>query len=68
MHLVSLESQRVRVAGREFRFAEGETLHTENSYKFTVDGFARLAAEAGWGLQRAWTSAQPAFAIVLLRA
>jgi dimethylhistidine N-methyltransferase len=67
MHLVSLKDQRVRVAGREFRFAAGETLHTENSYKFTVEGFAGLAGEAGWRLQRAWISAQPAFAVVLLR-
>jgi uncharacterized SAM-dependent methyltransferase len=56
------------VAGRGFDFAAGETLHTENSYKFTVEGFARLAAEAGWRLEREWASAHPAFAVVLLRA
>jgi dimethylhistidine N-methyltransferase len=68
MHLISLKPQVVRVAGREFRFEAGETLHTENSYKFTVEGFARLAAGAGWRLQREWVSAHPAFAIVLLAA
>jgi dimethylhistidine N-methyltransferase len=67
MHLESLRAQTVRVAGRSFEFAAGETLHTENSCKFTVEGFAALAGEAGWTLGRAWTSAQPAFAIVLLR-
>ena len=46
--------------------AAGETIHTENSYKFTVDGFARLAAAAGWRLARSWVSPEPAFAIVLL--
>jgi uncharacterized SAM-dependent methyltransferase len=57
----------VTVAGHSFDFAAGETLHTENSYKFTVEGFARLAAEAGWKLEREWASTHPAFAIVLLR-
>ncbi len=66
MHLVSLRDQDVRVAGQMFRFAAGETIHTENSCKFTVDGFARLAKEAGWTLERAWASDEPAFAVVLL--
>ncbi|MBS0333817.1 MAG: ergothioneine biosynthesis protein EgtB [Proteobacteria bacterium] len=68
MHLESLKDQRVRVAGRTFRFATGETLHTENSGKFTVDGFARLAARAGWTLEASWVSAEPAFAVVSLMA
>ncbi|MDB5494317.1 MAG: hypothetical protein JWP86_1654 [Phenylobacterium sp.] len=68
MHLVSLRDQDVRVAGRGFHFRTGETLHTENSYKFTVEGFARLATGAGWRLEREWASAHPAFAMVLLRA
>jgi dimethylhistidine N-methyltransferase len=68
MHLVSRRAQAVTVAGRTFRFAEGETLHTENSYKNTLEGFAALAKGAGWTKRRAWTSAQPAFAIVLLDA
>jgi len=67
MHLKSRRDQQVTVAGRRFRFAAGETLHTENSYKFTVEAFARLAAGAGWTLRRAWTEAQPAFAVVLLK-
>ena len=66
MHLVSTIDQDVRVAGRPFHFEAGETLHTENSYKFTVDGFAALAAEAGWRLDRRWESEAPAFAIVRL--
>src|SRR5205807_4379664 len=47
MHLESLREQTVRAAGRRFRFAAGETLHTENSYKFTIEGFAQLAQAAG---------------------
>jgi dimethylhistidine N-methyltransferase len=68
MHLESLEPQEVRVAGRTFRFAAGETLHTENSYKFTLEGFAAQAQAAGWQFRRSWTSVQPAFAVALLGA
>jgi uncharacterized SAM-dependent methyltransferase len=67
MHLVSLVAQTVRVGGETYRFAPGETLHTENSYKFTLAGFEALAAEAGWKKEREWTSSTPAFAVVLLR-
>ena len=66
MHLESLKDQTVRVAGRTVRFAAGETIHTENSVKFTVDGFARLAAKAGWTLEASWLSENPAFAVVSL--
>ena len=67
MHLVSRKDQKVRVAGRDVRFRAGETIHTENSCKFTVEGFAHLAEGAGWRLERAWTSPEPAFAVVLLK-
>jgi dimethylhistidine N-methyltransferase len=66
MHLESLKDQEVRVAGRTVRFAAGETIHTENSCKFTVQGFARLAAKAGWTLEASWLSEDPAFAVVSL--
>ena len=66
MHLESRKAQTVRVAGRTFRFAKGETLHTENSAKFTVERFAALAGESGWRLEDSWQSAKPAFAVVSL--
>ncbi|MBL8555920.1 MAG: ergothioneine biosynthesis protein EgtB [Phenylobacterium sp.] len=68
MHLESLKDQSVHVAGRRFHFRVGETLHTENSHKFTPEAFARLAADAGWTLEETWISGEPTFAIVLLRA
>ncbi|MFN3522836.1 MAG: ergothioneine biosynthesis protein EgtB [Phenylobacterium sp.] len=68
MHLVSRTDQVVHVAGRAFRFAAGESLHTENSYKFTLEGFSALAGEAGWQVRRTWSSEDPAFAVVLLSA
>ncbi len=66
MHLVSRADQWAEAAGVRFRFAAGETIHTENSYKFTLGGFAALAAEAGWKLERSWESPAPSFAVVLL--
>lgn len=63
MHLVSRRAQRVRVAGRAFDFDEGESIHTENSYKYTVDGFQALARRAGWAPQAVWTDGQRRFAL-----
>jgi dimethylhistidine N-methyltransferase len=68
MHLESLEPQVVEVRGATFRFEAGETLHTENSHKFTLNGFSDLAQSAGWSREAEWVSVHPAFAIVLLRA
>ena len=69
MHLESLVDQTVVVAGRPFAFRAGETIHTENSVKTTVEVFSSRAAEAGWTTLREWRSPQPfAFALVLLRA
>jgi dimethylhistidine N-methyltransferase len=67
MHLVSLKDQTVQVAGRSFHFAAGETLHTESSYKFTLEAFADLARSAGWRQERQWVSSDPAVGLVLLR-
>ncbi|AOJ06827.1 L-histidine N(alpha)-methyltransferase [Burkholderia mayonis] len=54
MHLVSRRAQTVRVAGYAFRFEAGETLHTENSHKFTVDRFRELARSAGFTPGTVW--------------
>jgi dimethylhistidine N-methyltransferase len=63
MHLVSLRTQDVSLEGRRFRFSEGETVHTENSYKYTIDGFRDLAAEAGWDVAKSWTDAEGLFSV-----
>ncbi len=55
MHLASREAQTVQVAGEYFHFAAGETIHTENSYKHTVDGFTAIAGVAGWSSEDVWT-------------
>jgi len=63
MHLQSLVTQTVRVAGYPFRFLAGETIHTENSYKYSVPGFRRLAARAGWETERSWTDSDALFSL-----
>lgn len=63
MHLVSRCAQRVVVAGAGFDFAEGDSVHTENSYKYTVAGFQALAREAGFEPVACWTDAARRFAL-----
>jgi dimethylhistidine N-methyltransferase len=66
MHLESRARQTVHVAGRAFTFEAAERLHTENSYKFTVEDVVGLARRAGWRLIERWISPPPAFAVFLL--
>lgn len=65
MHLESLIEQTITVGGHAFHFAAGETVHTENSFKYSIDEFAQLAAQAGLGLARSWTDADDRFAVLL---
>jgi dimethylhistidine N-methyltransferase len=67
MLLISREVQEVRVAGRRFEFATGETIRTEYSHKYTIDGFHRMAAAAGWRPEQVWMDPQALFAVHLLR-
>jgi uncharacterized SAM-dependent methyltransferase len=63
MHLLSEGKQTVHLGGREFDFAPGEKIITEFSYKHTVEGFAALAASAGFQLARVWIDPQKLFAV-----
>lgn len=67
MHLVSLLEQRIQIAGQQFPFADGETIHTENSYKYTVEEFQALASRAGYRCEQIWTDEQEQFGIHYLR-
>ena len=67
MHLESLKAQRITVAGRTFEFRKGETIHTENSYKYTLESFRALAERAGWRPMATWTDANDYFAIHALK-
>ena len=55
MHLASTKRQKVRVTGKTINFRAGETIHTENSYKYTVDSFQALARGTGWSPLQVWT-------------
>ena len=67
MHLVSKRDQTVRLDGHVFEFAQGESIHTEDSHKYTIEEFHALAAEAGWRAFRHWTDADNLFSIHYLR-
>ena len=63
MHLESLYSQIVHVAGRRFDFAAGETLHTEISCKYSVAEFQELGKRAGFSPEKVWTDPQQLFSV-----
>jgi dimethylhistidine N-methyltransferase len=64
MHLVSRCDQWVRVAGAAFSFAAGETIHTENSYKYTFTELHDLAAAGGFAPPRVWTDDGQLFSVL----
>jgi dimethylhistidine N-methyltransferase len=64
LSLVSARAQRVAVNGHHFDFAAGEPIVTEYSHKYTIEGFARLAADAGLTLRRSWTDERRMFAVL----
>jgi dimethylhistidine N-methyltransferase len=66
MHLASLKRQRVRLMGECIEFRAGETIHTENSYKYSIDSFRALARGAGWTPAAAWTDADGCFSVHVL--
>jgi L-histidine Nalpha-methyltransferase len=55
MHLVSRDEQVVRVGGVAFPFRQGESIRTENSYKYSPDDFATLAGRVGLAVRAVWT-------------
>ncbi|MCZ7562087.1 MAG: L-histidine N(alpha)-methyltransferase [Burkholderiaceae bacterium] len=67
MHLEARRALRVSWPGGERRFAAGERIHTENSYKYRLDEFAALLGRAGLGLQASWTDERDWFAVLMAR-
>lgn len=63
MHLVSQYEQSVKVDGHRFAFRANESIHTENSHKYSVDSFRELAAGAGFGLVDCWRDDKNWFAV-----
>ncbi len=68
MHLVSACEQRVQIGSETFAFRAGESIHTENSYKYDVSELADRAAHCGLRLDESWTDARNYFAVLYLSA
>ena len=63
MHLISKKQQVVRMLGTSFSFRHGESIHTENSYKYSIERFAALARGAGWRVRTSWTDEAAMFSV-----
>jgi dimethylhistidine N-methyltransferase len=63
MHLISKKSQSVRLLGTNFAFRAGESIHTESSYKYSLDRFAALARGSGWTPRASWTDKAGMFSV-----
>lgn len=63
MHLISRRAQSVRVLGHSFSFRSGESIHTENSYKYSLERFTELARGSGWQVTESWTDKAKMFSV-----
>jgi len=68
MHLVSQRDQLVRACGSVFSFSRGETIHTENSHKYTVGEFHEMARGGGFKPRHTWVDPEGLFSIHYLEA
>lgn len=67
MHLIACEAHSVQIAGETVHFAEGESIHTENSYKRRVGDITDTVRKAGWRMERDWQDPDGLFGVFLLR-
>jgi len=63
MHLVSRDAQQVRLLDRTIGFDAGESIHTESSYKYSIERFRRLALSSGWSANDVWTDDSAMFSV-----
>lgn len=68
MHLEALEDMAFSVSGRAFRMARGETIHSENSHKYTPDQARLLLQSGGWTPRRFYTDSGEDFLLILAEA
>jgi dimethylhistidine N-methyltransferase len=68
MHLISKKQQAVRMLGTSFSFRSGESIHTENSYKYSLERFGALARGSGWTVRKSWTDDARMFSVHALAA
>ena len=67
MHLVSRGEQVVRCGNQRLTFMDAESIHSENSYKYAPEDFARLAATAGLAVVESWSDEQSLFSVHYLQ-
>jgi len=68
MHLISNLKQNIKINNLEFSFTEGESIHTECSYKYSVREFSELAKKSGFSMLKNWTDKRNFFSIYLMKA
>lgn len=69
MHLVSQQAQDVHILENDFHFEAGETIHTENCYKYSRRRFEAIAHECGWAILQCWEDkTESSFGVFLLKA
>jgi uncharacterized SAM-dependent methyltransferase len=66
IELVSQSEQRFKIGGAAFDMADGEAILTEYSHKYTLDGFAKTANNAGFVVEKVWTDAEKLFSVQFL--
>ena len=64
MYLVSTCDQIVTIADREFAISAGESILTEHSHKYTLEGFVAMATRAGFRLEKTWSDSAEMFAVL----
>jgi len=67
MHLVSNKNQLISVNGQQFRIHQNESIHTENSYKYSIEEIHRLAALAGFSPVKTWLDSDNLFSVHYLQ-
>jgi dimethylhistidine N-methyltransferase len=63
IELVSQAEQTFEIGNKEFAVTDGETILTEYSHKYTLEGFAKMASEAGFNVEKVWTDAAMLFSV-----
>ena len=66
IELISQTDQKFEIADREFNIADGETILTEYSHKYTLSGFETMANEAGFSVEKVWTDKDNLFSVQFL--
>ncbi len=68
MHLISKNEQVVNINGSTIGFHKGESILTEVSYKYTIEGFSNMAYQAGFSIRNAWVDSHNYFSVLYLEA